>query len=166
MRRRLSKLFLILLSCLALFSCNAKRSCQDIFLEYSHSYKGLFSGKLYLSTANEWDDGYMSDELFSSLYDGIDKKSERDKIEECAIYLSSSMESFCEVGVFLCYGNVDAESVAKMCHRRIFLVSETRKNEGYSVKENSTVTIFGRYVIYAIQPDKKASERAISACFN
>ncbi len=166
MKGRFLKLFLIFLSCLVLFSCNAKRSCRDIFEEYSRSYKGLFSGALYLSDAREWEDGYLSPELFSSLYDGADKRSERDKIEECAIYLSSSIDNFCEVGIFLCYGNNDAESVAKMCHRRIFLICETKKSESYSVKENSRVMIFGRYVIYAIQPDKKANERAISACFD
>jgi hypothetical protein len=121
---------------------------------------------LYKSEAGEWEHGYISNELFSSLYDGADGKSERDRIEEYAVYLSSSMERFCEFGVFLCYGNTDAESVAKMCHRRIFLVSETKSDGDYSYKENSIVMIFGRYVVYAIQPDRRASERAISAAFH
>ena len=166
MKRLTAKIFLVFLCTLILFSCTAKRSCREIFEDYSRSYKALYSGALYTSEAREWEDGYISDELFSSLYDGADGKSERDRIEECAVYLSSSMESFCEVGIFLCYGNADAESVAKMCHRRIFLISETKKGEGYSYKENSSVMIFGRYVVYTIQPDKRASERAISVAFN
>jgi hypothetical protein len=67
-----AKIFLILLCSLVLFSCTAKRSCREIFEEYSRSYGSLYSGVLYKSEASEWEDGYISNELFSSLYDGAD----------------------------------------------------------------------------------------------
>ena len=166
MKKGLIRALLIFLCPLLIFSCTAKRTPKDIFEEYSQAYDNLYSGSLYSSDAMEWEDGYLSDDLFSSLYDEPNKRSEREKIEKCAVYLSSSMDRFCEVGIFLCYGNGDAESVAKMCHRRIFLVSETQNGGDYSARESSSVMIFGRYVIYTIQPNKKESEKAILACFD
>ncbi len=168
MKRTVTRTFLIFLCSLVLFSCShGNKDCKGVYEDYKKAYGELPSGALYTKSAREWEDGYMTKELFSSLYEGQKEMTELDLIEDCVIYLSSSPYFFGEIGIFLCYGNADTEAVAKMCHRRISLVSELKNLSGRTLEdclENAKVLISGRYVIYSVMPDKRASERALGAC--
>ena len=129
MKRTVFGAFLIFLCSLALISCGySNKDCKSVYEDYKRAYGELPSGALYIKGAREWEDGYMTEELFSSLYQGQRELTELDLIEDCAIYLSSSPYFFGEIGIFLCYGNADTEAIAKMCHRRISLISDLKNS--------------------------------------
>ena len=152
MKRAVRSLLLVLVSALLLFSCaQSKKGCQEIFSE-NYGKSELSAGRLYLLKAKEWEDAYLSSELFSSLYATPyyeDASIEMACLEDCAVYLSSSLDSFCEIGIFLCYSNTDTERIAKMCHRRISLVSSLKQADAEALK-NARVEIKGHYVIYSL----------------
>lgn len=152
MKRTLKKTAVLLICAIMLFSCGGRDvGCEEMFSELFGN-ETLSAGRLYLLKAKEWEDGYISAELFASLYampPRTDADAELGMIEDCAIYLSSSLDAFCEAGIFLCYSNTDAERIAKMCHRRISLVSSV-KHYNASALKNARVEIKGRYVIYCL----------------
>ena len=153
MKRTIKGIALLLLSALMLFSCGGReRGCEEMFSEL-YGKERLAAGRLYLLKANEWEDGYLSSELFSSLYvtpPNEDANEEMSLLEDCAIYLSSSLDAVCEVGIFLCHSNTDTERIAKMCHRRISLIYSLKDYTDLPSYENVRVEIKGRYVIYAL----------------
>ena len=154
MKRAIKLVSVVLLSALMLFSCaDSSGGCKEMFTSL-YTKSELPVGRLYLLTAKEWEDGYLSSELFSSLYSTPqqDASAEMSRIEDCAVYLSSSLDTFCEIGIFLCYSNTDTEQIGKMCHRRISLVSSARGYTDISALENARVEIKGRYVIYSLLP--------------
>ncbi len=155
MKRAIKLMSVVLLSALMLFSCaGSSVSCKEMFTSL-YGKNELSVGKLYLLTAKEWEDGYLSGELFSSLYSvppQDDASAEMARIEDCAVYLSSSLDAFCEIGIFLCYSNTDTAQIAKMCQRRISLVSSAKGYTGASDLKNARVEIKGRYVIYSVLP--------------
>ena len=153
MKRAIGNITLLFLSVLMLFSCaDSRKGCEEIFSE-RYGKESLSAGRLYLLNAKEWEDGHLSSELFSSLYatpPNEDANGEMSRLEDCAIYLSSSLDSVCEIGVFLCYSNTDTERIAKMCHKRISLVSSLKGYADLSALKNARVETKGRLVIYSI----------------
>ena len=152
MKQKIRLTALIILSALLLFSCRESKDCEEIFSE-RYGKESLSAGRLYLLNAKEWEDGYLSSELFSSLYatpPNENANEELSRLEDCAIYLSSSLDSVCEFGVFLCHSNTDTERIAKMCHRRISLFSSLKGYAELSELKNARVEIKGRFVIYSV----------------
>ena len=153
MKRAIKGIALLLLSALMLFSCaDSRKDCEELFSEL-YGREALSVGRLYLLKAKEWEEGYLSAELFSSLYATPPQENadaEMSRLEDCAIYLSSSLDSVCEIGIFLCYSNTDTERIAKMCHKRISLVSSLKGYADLSALKNARVETKGRLVIYSI----------------
>ncbi len=155
MRKKIRLASVALIFALMLFSCaGSGTSCKEMFTSL-YGKSELSVGRIYLLSAKEWEDGYLSDELFSSLYSTPpqdDASAEMARIEDCAVYLSSSLDAFCEIGIFLCYSNTDTAQIAKMCQRRISLISSMRGYTEASALKNARVEIKGRYVIYSLLP--------------
>ena len=153
MKRVIRAMAVLLLSALMLFSCAGRfKGCEELFSEL-YGKESLAAGRLYLLKAKEWEDGYLSSELFSSLYATPPQENadtEMARLEDCAIYLSTSLDSVCEIGIFLCYSNTDTERIAKMCYRRISLISTVKDYADLSALKNARVEIKGRYVFYAL----------------
>ncbi len=154
-------LFMCAVLCVGLCSCGEKyKSAAEAFGVFADAYGSLPAGKLYLSEAKEWEKEYLSDDIVYSLYANIKGECEYDHVAECAIYLSSSIDEFYEVAVFICYDNSGVEEVAKMCHRRIDIAKRLHTLVDTEAIENSRVEIHGNTVIMSVLPDKEKTARA------
>ncbi|MBQ2734994.1 MAG: DUF4358 domain-containing protein [Clostridia bacterium] len=77
-----------------------------------------------------------------------------DEIADAACYFSYAHP--CEFGVFLCKSASSAQTVAKMCLRRLDILKSYRTYEGLDEStvsaylENASVTVRGKYVILRV----------------
>ena len=137
-------------------------NARALFDEFCDVYGTLPAGKLFVSTANEWDEEYLSDEIIYSMYTDTRGVCYYDLVAESAIYLCSSPDVFCEFAVFICRDNTDTQAVAKMCHARIDMARELRNLVNTEYSESARVEIFGNVVVMSVLPDAKKAEKAIS----
>ena len=160
----------LFLSCAALFAlfslagCSQKYdSAKAAFLDFSSAYGTLPVGKLFLSAANEWEKEYLSEEIIAALYTDARGNSEFGHVADCAVYLGSSLDTYYELAIFICYDNSSADSVARMCATRLDAASRLRDTVDTNALENAIIEIHGRTVIMSALPDAEATRRALAA---
>ena len=159
---------------LLVFSGCARKydDARALFDEFCSVYGELPAGKLYSSEASEWDKDYLPDSIVYSMYgasDGVygdegdnSGASAYDYVEESVIYLCSSLDTFCELAVFICRDNTSTQAVARMCHARIGEVLALRQLIDTECAENARVAVIGNAVIMSVLPDAKKVETAIT----
>ncbi len=165
---------------LLVFSGCAKKydDARALFDEFCAIYGELPAGKLYSSEASEWEKDYLPDNVVYSMYGASDGfgddgdssddgensgASAYDYVEECVIYLSSSLDTFYELAVFICRDNTSTQAVARMCHSRIGEVLALRQLIDTECAENARVVVIGNAVIMSVLPNAKKTETAIKA---
>ena len=147
-----------------LCGCGDKyENAREVYEIFSQAYGDLPRGALYFSEAEEWEDGYLSDETVYSLYGDAEGNTEFDNVESAAIYLSNTLDTFYEFAIFICYDNYSASEVAKMCHKRIDEVRRLHTFVDISAVKNARVEIHGRVVIMSILPSEENTARAFRA---
>ena len=160
---RVLALLLVLLT-LALSACGGGRSssAEDLAAEFADAYGSLPAGKLYLSEAEEWEEGYISDELCAALF-GEEQLllNEGDGLKFC-IWLGESRETAAEFAIFVCGSRSEAERISELCLLRIGrLGSPTYGTADNSAADSAFVTVSGKAVVYAAMPDRASAERAV-----
>ena len=151
--------------CLALSACASKSSPESVLRALVEAEKGRVGGSIYFLSADEGENGYISDTAFASIY-GFDRTL--DGLSEGAIYLSD----FChpvELAVFLCNSTYAAEDIAVYLKGRIKTLyesaSESARFSGINEDEyreyirSAEVIVSGRYVALIISSDAREAKR-------
>ena len=139
-------LFILLLPSL-FSSCKDNRRAEDILFNITKDIDDLPDGNVYLKSADEGSESFLSPMIISALYGEGAISYEFSLIEDFAVYLSS-FKSPCEVAVYKCYSASDTDLIASMCLSRIenlkIILAETSFSERLS---NATIDISGKFVI-------------------
>lgn len=162
MRKKALFIF-VLVFALTLCSCaSGKRSTQELLasiLEVSGESleeNGIF----YFSDVAEGEVGYFSEADKSLMYGKDNVKHIFDKIELCAVFLSSRVPS--ELAVFKCYSASDTDDVERMCLERADEIKVALHNTEWREKSESiTVTVHKRYVLFAFVDNSASAEKRL-----
>ena len=147
---------------LSLISCSKEKpSTQSILNHLIKNEVSLPSGRVYLSTAPEGSDFYVSDSLLSALYGGGSTPIESKLWIEYSIFLSTTAHP-CEFAVFLCTDTNGASDTAKMLCRRLDILKSAWLDSEYSAYvESAEITVLKNYCIFTISSDSKAQKKQI-----
>ena len=148
---KIHKIFILILFILLLpslfSSCKDNRRAEDILFNITKEIDDLPDGNVYLKSADEGSESFLSPMIISALYGEGAILYEFSLIEDFAVYLSS-FKSPCEVAVYKCYSASDTDIIASMCLSRIenlkIILAETSFSERLS---NATIDISGKFVI-------------------
>jgi hypothetical protein len=152
------------LSAFALSGCAPSFDTGDarlLFSEFRSVYGDFGAGITLYSDAQEWEKEYLSDEVIYSLYSDADGGCDYDLVQESAVFLSSSFDTYAELAVFICYGNTDTDAVAQMCARRIDAACRLRDYTDASAAENAKILTIGNAVIMCALPDRIRADEAL-----
>ena len=141
MKKLISVIILICVLC-SLVSCSDNRTADELMASFLNSYGA--SGVVYSPGREEWEYGYINDELFHKIY-SPDAKIPSD----FAIFLSSHTDSDSECAVFICRDGAERMSVEQMCYERISLLAT----------KNGFVARAGNTVFYSTMSDRARAER-------
>lgn len=111
------------------------------------------AGVIYLSSAEEGEEGYLSESFCAALYgDGAPPK-EWASVREFAIFQSAT-PSPTELAVFRAAGRAEAEEIAEMCTRRLSVLRHFyRGTDGEVYASGGRVAILGHFVVMAVSSD-------------
>ena len=162
MKKLASLIFFLLLAASLLFGCGKEApTADDAMSQLLAAVGSLPAGTLFRSSATPYGaDACLDGELVASLFARDDGYCEYDSgVESAAVYLGAHDGSYCEVGVFVCYGSADTEAVATMCLRRARLVCRGL----YLPAEQVCIGTRGRVVILCIASDTELASRLFAA---
>ncbi len=103
--------------CFSLFSCEKSISCYEFLTEFSAEYP--LDGVIYHSSAEEYEDSYLSEELFRTVY-----IYSGDIPSDFALFLNSRPSRGEECGIFKARDARERRELISMCYERCGLVSE------------------------------------------
>ncbi len=133
-------ILIIFILCLSLFSCERELSAYEFMTELSAAYP--FEGVIYHSGVEQYGEGYMSEELFRTVYVYSDEIP-----RDYAVFLNSRTERGAECGIFKSGNASQRQALVDMAYERIELVSP-RGGSGL-------VMTSGEFVFYSTLPDKE-----------
>lgn len=171
--KRKSRLFaailLIFAALLSLCACaHADKTvpCVDIVKAVTNIEIGLPAGKIYSSTADEGEEGYIPDSLLSSLFGEGKHISLFDGWIDCAFFMPSSAHP-CEIVAILCDTPVTADDTARLLYRRLNTVKTVKSEEKYAnYIDNAEVNVCHNYVLLIISADTNAAKKAALSVIN
>lgn len=137
--RMLSLLFAIVVLCLS--GCGKK---PDIGLLQSRSAGLLPAGCWYTEGKEEWEEGYLSPTLLSSLL-GCEEWG----AEKYAVFLSASDRELGEIVLVTCYTEAESTRVASLCAARLAFLRKNTPPPLSAVLEDAFVWTGGRTVVYS-----------------
>ena len=114
-------------------------------------------GTVYLSSAEEGTEGYLSQRLCAALYGDGGVPPEWSAVEDCAIFLTAR-EHPVELAVFRAASRDAAGAIAELCVRRLSTLRRYWRGsdyEGYTA--SAQVVILGRYVVMAVSSDARGA---------
>lgn len=112
--------FCVLVLCFSFFSCAPQPSSYDMLSDFMLTY-GI-DGVIYTPNLSEWEDGYITDELFGKIY-----IYEGRVPENYALFLNSYADYGSECAVFVCKDVEEREDIIEMCEERISLFGKGDK---------------------------------------
>ena len=142
-------------------SCAKKNNtAEELLGGIMNDIGDLPNGKVYLTSAEEGEGGYLSPELADSLY-GEGAQNKLALVKDYAIYISS-FAAPCEIAVFICYSSSDAIKIEQMCRQRadVLLVAH-RETDLCDLNLRPTVVRKGRTVAFAMTDNAPRTERII-----
>ena len=159
--RKKALLIFILIFALMLCSCQRKRQntsdlLADLINVSGESLEG--NGIFYFSEALEGELGYFSkaDQLLMYGKDNVEYNF--DKIESCAVFLSSRAPS--ELAIFKCYSASDTDDVERMCLERADDIKVALYNTQWREKtEGISVIAYKHYVLFSFVENGVGVER-------
>jgi hypothetical protein len=160
MRRIFSLLPLFSLCAALLCGCFSSPPTPESVVRFlCSSVSSLPAGRLYVLSAPQDDAMHPRADLLASAFGQGALPPEMEEVEDAAFYFS--LNSPCELAVFLCKSAGGTEAVARMClHRLDVLKSYGYDGENAVMTENATVTVCGRWVLLCVSPDPAATQRA------
>lgn len=144
--KRVVIIFLLLSLTLALFSCGGEdRGAAELLSDFANGY-GIY-GTLYSPEIEEGERGYIDADFFEALYG-----SAADFESDYAVFLSTSLDTASEAGVFVCRDETSRLYAEELCRARLRLLAKM----GYG---DSAVFIRRRdTVFYSTLPDAERAE--------
>ena len=141
---KITSIFLVLL---LLTSCGEKRSAEDVLFDVTKDFDDLPDGNVYLSSAKEGSQNFLSVTIINSLYHEGAAEYEFSLVEEYAIYISEFAKP-CEIAVYKCYSASDTDLIASMCLRRIEKLCVMLSETSFSyIPQNADIDVKGHFVI-------------------
>ena len=137
----------ILLLLFLLPSCKDTKSAEDVLFNITKDFDDLPDGSVYLSSAEEGSQKFLSVSMINSLYHDDASKYEFSLIEEYAIYISNFAKP-CEIAVYKCYSSSDTDLIATMCLRRIEKLRAMLAGTSFcEIIDSADVEVKGHFVI-------------------
>ena len=149
----IKKALLIFILIFALIFCSCQKeqqSTQTLLVSLLEvSGESLESnGIFYFSDVDEGEIGYFSTEDKALMYGKDNAEHVFDKIESCAVFVSSRAPG--ELAVFKCYSASDTDDVERMCLERADEIKVALHNTEWREKSESiSVKVHKRYVLFA-----------------
>ncbi len=153
-------LFLLSATLLSFSGCGHKPSPAEAMQQFSARYT-LPAGRIFLSGTQSHEDAYLSPERFDLLYARTDGDSDREDVQEYAVFLGTSLTEVSECGIFLCPDRDAAFEVVGMLNGRIDTVRRLSHVDA-SHAEDAVIELYGSIVVYVLLPDNAAAIRTLS----
>lgn len=144
MKRLLSLLFVFILVCSSICSCQRQADAYGLISEFVTVYGA--EGIIYSPAVPEGEDGYIPDGLVEKIYVFSGRFP-----ENFAIFLNSHPLAPAECGVFVCDGADSLAMTEEMCLERIRLLS--------GGEDHAFVKLNGMTVFYSTMHDRERAER-------
>ena len=157
--------FVCLLCSFLLTSCGKTDSAEDFFDSFSTGY-ALPYGLSYRKTEKASESDFLSVTLFDTLYATAPETDYYTEFNEAIVWLGTSGERACEMGVFVCPDRESAEEIAFMCRARIALLSSLKEQTDVLYTESARAAIYGKTVFYSVLPDNEAAHRLARRILN
>ncbi len=126
---------------------------EQILRALTRAEIGLPAGKLYLASAAQDEEAYLSPELISAMYAGGELPWQLSLCEDYGIFVSSAQHP-CEFAVFLCYSRSDTDLLSAMCQVRLDALRAHYKDTAYAhYTDSARVAVVGRYVLLLVSSD-------------
>ena len=121
---------------------------------------GLPAGQIYLASAPEEGEAYLSPDLMAALYGEGEPPWQLPLVEDYGIFLSTAQHP-CEFAVFRTYAHSDTDDVAAMCCARLDALRIHYKDTQYAAYvQEARVIVIGKYVLLLISSDPAHALRA------
>ncbi len=161
---RIIDMLLILSLCAGLLSalgaCGTQPSPQDAMHLFAARYP-LPAGRIYISDAAEFEEGYLAPARFDLLYARSDGGSDLEDIQSYALFFGTSSRLVSEMGIFLCPDRDAALEVAGMLRGRITRIL-MMKEADFSCAADARIELYGSVVVYTVLPDNSAAVRTLA----
>ncbi len=159
MIKKLITVFLSLILCLSLFSCEkAAPSAKELLGELCDGLR-LPAGEVYFMGACEGEDGYMPEDTARIIYGDSFISDTMPKLSDFALYLSSFPTPY-EAAVFICHSRSDTDSLLSVCLERKDTLSVLLRGTEYaSLPQNARIFAKGRCVAMVLSDDPELAER-------
>ena len=152
--KKLLPVFLLLALLLSGCSSGKDINCETVLIK-ALAYTGGLSrenGRIFLLSAEEGSAEYFSDENKAILYGKKALEYSFEKIEDCAIFVSSSFPE--EIAVFKCYSSSDTGEIASFCLSRADDIKVALRGTEWSAKAGRIrVSIYRRFVFFVFTED-------------
>ena len=130
-----------------LTSCTDRESAQGMLFNITKDFDELPDGSVYLSSAEEESENFLSATMINTLYHEGAAEYEFSMIEEYAVYISEFAKP-CEIAIYKCYSRSDTNLIASMCLKRIEKLTIMLTGTSFSeIPLKADVDIKGHFVI-------------------
>ena len=115
---------------------------------------------MYLSSAAEESQAYLSPDLMAALYGEGELPWQLSLVEDYGIFLSTAQHP-CEFAVFRTYARSDTDELAALCCARLDDLRVHYKDTPYAAYvQDARVVVMGKYVLLLISSDPTHALRA------
>ncbi len=136
-----------------------KSNTQQLLAELiAISGESMESGSFYISSAEEQEPGYMSDDTKKLLY-GSRAQSSFEKIEEYTVFVSARGAG--ELALFKCFSASDTREIEKMCLERAEEIKVALRHTPYEDKSRKIqVCVSGKLVFMCLCDNARGAVEA------
>ena len=160
MRRLVCTLLSVWLICHFCACARTEASVAEVLDAMIGAEIGLPAGQVYLASAPESGEAYLSPDLTAALYGEGEPPWQLSLVEDYGIFLSTAQHP-CEFAVFLTYARSDTDDVAAMCCARLDDLRIHYKDTPYAAYlASARVVVSGKYVLLLISSDPDHALRA------
>ena len=150
------KKILLLWLILPVLLCSCARteaSAAQVLEALTDAEIGLPAGQMYLSSAAEESQAYLSPDLMAALYGEGELPWQLSLVEDYGIFLSTAQHP-CEFAVFRTYARSDTDELAALCCARLDDLRVHYKDTPYAAYvQDARVVVMGKYVLLLISSD-------------
>ena len=162
--KKLLPVFLLIAFIISGCSARKDMGCEDIMIRmlcYTNE-SSRENGKIFLLSAQEWENEYFSDENKAILYGDKAFEHSFEKIEDCAIFVCSRYPE--EIAIFKCYSRSDTKEITQMCMLRADSIKVALRGTEWSEKaEMIKISVHKRFVIMSFTDDPAKIEEKLRA---
>lgn len=154
---RLICVCVVLLLCLTACASHEETPAGAILSAMLSCEEGCPAGEIYTRSAEEGEEGYLSESLCSALYGDGRIPAEWALVSDYAIFLTAAEHPF-ELAVFRCNSSDGTEEVAELCARRLAVLRNYwRGSDCEAYTSGGRVVILGNYVLMLVSSNAEAA---------